>query len=134
VLTLGQALAAGLRAGLAIARVPVELGVPLVDLHVEDERVAGVRVERDGAEQVLRARRGVVIASGGFERNAAMRARYQQAPIGTEWTTGATENTGDGIEAGQRVGAAVDLMDDASAGYSSCIGWRACRASRHRRR
>jgi 3-oxosteroid 1-dehydrogenase len=42
-----------------------------------------------------------------------MRARYQRAPIGTAWTTGAAENTCDGIEAGQRIGAAVDLMDDA---------------------
>jgi 3-oxosteroid 1-dehydrogenase len=113
VLTLGQALAAGLRAGLSAARVPVELDVPLVELHVEGERVTGVRVLRDGVEQLVRARRGVVIASGGFEHNAAMRARYQQAPVGTEWTTGAAENTGDGIEAGQRIGAAVDLMDDA---------------------
>jgi 3-oxosteroid 1-dehydrogenase len=113
VLTLGQALAAGLRAGLAAARVPVELGVSLVDLEVDDGRVTGVRVLRDGTEEVLRARRGVVVASGGFERNAAMRARYQRAPIGTDWTTGAVTNTGDGIEAGQRIGAAVDLMDDA---------------------
>ncbi|QYN36875.1 3-oxosteroid 1-dehydrogenase [Pseudonocardia sp. DSM 110487] len=113
VLTLGQALAAGLRAGLATARVPVELGVSLVDLEVEDGRVTGVRVLRDGTAEVLRARRGVVVASGGFERNAAMRARYQRAPIGTDWTTGAVTNTGDGIEAGQRIGAAVDLMDDA---------------------
>jgi 3-oxosteroid 1-dehydrogenase len=112
-LTLGQALAAGLRAGLLAARVPVELGVPLVDLHVENERVTGVRVLRDGADEVLHARRGVVVASGGFEHNAEMRARYQRAPIGAEWTTGAAENTGDGIEAGQRLGAAVDLMDDA---------------------
>jgi 3-oxosteroid 1-dehydrogenase len=113
VLTMGQALAAGLRAGLTAAHVPVELGVPLVDLQVEDERVTGVRILREGAEEVLRARRGVVIASGGFERNAAMRMRYQRGPIGTDWTTGATTNTGDGIEAGQRIGAAVDLMDDA---------------------
>jgi 3-oxosteroid 1-dehydrogenase len=113
VLTMGQALVAGLRAGLLAAQVPVELGIPLVDLHVEDERVTGVRVLRDGAEQVLHARLGVVVASGGFEHNAAMRARYQRAPIGTAWTTGAAENTGDGIEAGQRIGAAVDLMDDA---------------------
>jgi 3-oxosteroid 1-dehydrogenase len=62
---------------------------------------------------VVRARSGVVVASGGFEHNAAMRARYQRAPIGTNWTTGAVTNTGDGIEAGQRIGAAVDLMDDA---------------------
>ena len=42
-----------------------------------------------------------------------MRKEHQQAPIGTEWTVGAVENTGDGIEAGVRLGAAVAFMDDA---------------------
>jgi 3-oxosteroid 1-dehydrogenase len=55
----------------------------------------------------------VVVGSGGFEHNGAMRAQYQQQPIGTDWTVGAKENTGDGIRAGQRVGAALGLMEDA---------------------
>jgi len=42
-----------------------------------------------------------------------MRAQYQQQPIGTTWSVGAKENTGDGILAGQRAGAALALMDDA---------------------
>jgi 3-oxosteroid 1-dehydrogenase len=54
-----------------------------------------------------------LITSGGFERSAELRKKYQREPIGTEWTVGAKENTGDGIEAGLRLGAAVDLMDDA---------------------
>lgn len=112
-LTMGQALAAGLRAGLAARGVPVWLGTPLVDLVREGERVTGVRVRRGDTEEVVHARLGVVIASGGFEHNAVMRTKYQRAPIGTEWSTGAAENTGDGIEAGQRTGADVDLMDDA---------------------
>ena len=112
-LTMGQALAAGLRAGLLTANVPVRLGVPLVDLQMDGDRVRGVVVRRNGVDEVIRAARGVIVAAGGFEHNAAMRARYQQAPIGTAWTTGAATNTGDGIEAGQRLGAAVDLMDDA---------------------
>ena len=70
-------------------------------------------VLRDGAPGLVRARRGVVVGSGGFEHNAAMRARYQQQPIGTGWTVGAKENTGDGIRAGERAGAALGLMDDA---------------------
>lgn len=53
----------------------------------------------------------VVLASGGFENNERMRKQHQD--IGTEWTVGAKANTGDGIEAGQRAGAAVGLMDDA---------------------
>ena len=62
---------------------------------------------------MIRARRGVLLASGGFERNEDMRSRYQRAPIGTDWTTGAAGNTGDGITAGQELGAATGLMDDA---------------------
>jgi 3-oxosteroid 1-dehydrogenase len=54
-----------------------------------------------------------MIATGGFERDEQMRQRYQRAPIGTEWSTGAPGNTGDGIRAGQDLGAATGPMDDA---------------------
>jgi 3-oxosteroid 1-dehydrogenase len=112
-LSLGQALAAGLRAGLAAAGVPVWLNTPLAGLVTRDGAVTGVRVIRDGQPLAIRARRGVLIATGGFERNAAMREQYQRAPIGTGWTTGAAGNTGDGIVAGVELGAATALMDDA---------------------
>lgn len=112
-LTMGQSLAAGLRVGLRTAGVPVWLGTPLTELYVEGGAVAGAVVTRGGTPGLVRARRGVVVGSGGFEHNAAMRAQYQQQPIGTEWTVGAKENTGDGIRAGQRLGADLALMDDA---------------------
>ncbi|HEY4850740.1 MAG TPA: 3-oxosteroid 1-dehydrogenase [Streptosporangiaceae bacterium] len=112
-LSMGQALAAGLRAGLMAKEVPVWLGTPMTGLHVEDGRVTGVQVTRDGQPALIRASRGVVLAAGGFERNEQMRRRYQRQPIGTEWTTGSAGNTGDAIAAGQAAGAALDLMDDA---------------------
>ena len=69
---------------------------------------------RNSREPVLiRARRGVLIAAGGFERSEEMRHQYQREPIETGWTTGAPSNTGDGIRAGLELGAAVGLMDDA---------------------
>ncbi|MEU9173652.1 3-oxosteroid 1-dehydrogenase [Streptomyces sp. NPDC048420] len=108
-LTMGQSLAAGLRKGLLDANVPVRLNTPLTELYVENGTVAGA-VTPGG---LYRARRGVIVGSGGFEHNAAMRARYQRQPIGTEWTVGAKENTGDGIRAGQQAGGALALMDDA---------------------
>jgi 3-oxosteroid 1-dehydrogenase len=109
----GQAFAGALRVGLAEAGVPVLLDTPLEELHVEDDAVVGVIVSRDGQQRLLRARYGVVLASGGFERNAAMRQQYQRPPIGSDWTVGAAANTGDGILAGERLGGALDLMDDA---------------------
>jgi 3-oxosteroid 1-dehydrogenase len=112
-LAMGQALAAGLRAGLQRGDVPVWLDTPLLDLRVEGDTVTGVVVRRDGEEKTLTARLGVILACGGFEKNEEMRAKYQRAPIGTEWTVGAEANTGDGITAGMKLGAAVDLMDDA---------------------
>jgi 3-oxosteroid 1-dehydrogenase len=112
-LSMGQALAAGLRAGLASAQVPVWLNTPLTGLEMTGGRITGARVIRDSQPAVIAASRGVVLAAGGFERNDEMRQRYQRPPIGTEWTTGAAGNTGDAIRAGQDAGAALDLMDDA---------------------
>jgi 3-oxosteroid 1-dehydrogenase len=109
----GQAFVGALRVGLMQAGVPVLLNTALEDLHIEDDVIAGVVVSRDGEQRVLRAKFGVVLASGGFEHNATMRQQYQRAPIGADWTVGAQANTGDGILAGERQGAALDLMDDA---------------------
>ena len=63
--------------------------------------------------QLIRARRGVILGSGGFEHNEQMRVKYQRAPITTEWTVGAKANTGDGIIAAEKLGAALDIMEDA---------------------
>ncbi|CRK59603.1 3-oxosteroid 1-dehydrogenase [Alloactinosynnema sp. L-07] len=108
-LTMGQALTAGLRVGLTRAGVEVRLSTPMLDLSTADGRVLGVVTEGG----ILEARLGVVVTSGGFERNERMRKEYQREPITADWTVGAPENTGDGIEAGLRLGAAVELMDDA---------------------
>ncbi|MDT7802761.1 MAG: 3-oxosteroid 1-dehydrogenase [Actinomycetota bacterium] len=109
-LAMGQALAGGLRIGLTRANVDVRLNTALADLQADGDRVTGVVLE-DGS--VIEARRGVILASGGFERNLEMREKYQRAPIGVDWTVGAAANTGDGITAGLKLGAALDLMDDA---------------------
>lgn len=113
-LTMGQALSGGLRAGMLRANVPLWLGTSLSELQFDaNGRACGVLVTRGGVAMSIKARRGVVIASGGFEHNLSMRQAYQRQPIGTSWTVGARSNTGDGIQAGQRAGAAIELMDDA---------------------
>jgi 3-oxosteroid 1-dehydrogenase len=112
-LSMGQALAAGLRAGLARNNVPVWLNTPMTGLQITDGRVTGVEVTRDGEPALIRATRGVLLATGGFERNEQMRQRYQRSPIGADWTTGSPGNTGDGIIAGEAAGGALALMDEA---------------------
>jgi 3-oxosteroid 1-dehydrogenase len=107
---MGQALAAGLRVGLHQAGVTVRLDTPLLDLVTDNDRVTGVVI---GGGQTISARLGVILAAGGFEHNEEMRTKYQRQPIGTTWTVGAKANTGDAINAGMKLGAAVDLMDDA---------------------
>lgn len=112
--SLGQSLVARLRASLADAGVPVWLETPLLDLVRDDTgAVIGAVVERDGAAYRIRARRGVIIASGGFDHNADLRKQHLPEAGQVDLSGGAESNTGDGILAGQAVGAAVDLMDDA---------------------
>jgi 3-oxosteroid 1-dehydrogenase len=112
--SLGQSLVARLRLSLAEAGVPVWLDSPLLDL-VRDEQgtVVGAVVRHDGDAVRIRARKGVVVASGGFDHNEAMRKEHLPEVGRDDVSGGAETNTGDGIQAGQSVGAAVDLMDDA---------------------
>ena len=110
---MGNALAIGLRKGLLDAGVPVRYGHELRDLVVRDGRVVGVRVLHQGVERVIGARHGVILGSGGFEKNLELRERYQPRPASIDWTTGAASNTGAGHLAGMAAGADVALMDDA---------------------
>jgi 3-oxosteroid 1-dehydrogenase len=48
-----------------------------------------------------------------------MREKYQQAPVDHAWSSANPANTGDAIQLGMQLGAAVDLMDDAWWGPSS---------------
>jgi 3-oxosteroid 1-dehydrogenase len=110
---MGKALAIGLRQGLIDADVPVLYDTELTELLVEDGRVVGIRVSRDGQESVIRARRGVILGSGGFEKSAELREKYLPSPTDPDWSTAAASNTGGGILAGIAAGAEVALMDDA---------------------
>ncbi|MFJ2756254.1 3-oxosteroid 1-dehydrogenase [Nocardioides sp. NPDC087217] len=111
---MGAALAIGLRKGLLDAGVEIRYQTELVGLITEGGRVVGVEVRHgeSGPTTVIRARRGVILGSGGFERNLEMREKYLPAPTSVEWTTGAFSNTGGGILAGIAAGADTDLMDE----------------------
>lgn len=91
--------------------VEVRLSSPVTELVVEDGRVVGVRATHAGEPSAIRAERGIVLAGGGFDHNAEWRERYQG--VDGSASSGSRGNLGTAIEVAQRIGAAVDLMDDA---------------------
>lgn len=84
------------------------------DLLVEDGRVVGVRLVRDGTQINVEARRGVLLAAGGFARNAEMRRRYSgNQPNQADWTIANPGDTGEVLAAAMQLGAQTDLLDEA---------------------
>jgi 3-oxosteroid 1-dehydrogenase len=100
---------------LALARgIPVWTGAPLEDLVVEDGRVVGVRTVRDGRPVSIRARRGVLLAAGGFAHNPAMRQEFGgDQPNQAKWSMANPGDTGEAMQTAMRLGARTDLMDEA---------------------
>lgn len=111
-LCLGNALVARLRSSLSDRSVPLELSSPVESLIVEGGRVVGARVSTDVGTRTITARKGVILASGGFERNLQLRAQWQPAPITASWSAAHLLNTGDGIRMGAEAGGALSLMED----------------------
>lgn len=95
------------------ANVPIRLATPMTGLIEEQGRVVGVRVAGPDGERSIGARRGVLLDTGGFSHNRAMRERYQPSPASTAWTQANPGDTGEAIGMAQALGAAVDLMDQA---------------------
>src|SRR5699024_9546485 len=109
----GQALAAGLFAGVLDAGIPVWTETSLVRLTEDGGRVTGAVVEQNGREYTVTARRGVVLAAGGFDHDMEMRHKFQSERLRADESMGAEGNTGDGIRAAQDMGAGTGLMDQA---------------------
>ena len=81
-------------------------------LVYEGGRVAGVRVKTgDEPERRIGARRGVLIAAGGFSRNADMRRDVQQLDAGADWSMANPGDTGDLIAEAVSHGAVLAHMD-----------------------
>jgi 3-oxosteroid 1-dehydrogenase len=95
-------------------RPPLWTNAALEDLIVADGRVAGVRVVLDGATLNVEARKGVLLAAGGFGHNKEMRRRYSgDQPNEAQWSIANAGDTGEVLQAAMRLGAKTDLLDEA---------------------
>jgi 3-oxosteroid 1-dehydrogenase len=114
VLTNGASLIAQMLAIALTKGIPVWTGAPLDDLVVEDNRVVGVRSVRNGVPVLIRARRGVLLAAGGFAHNAEMRGEYGgDQPNRAKWSMANPGDTGEAMQTAMALGAQTDLMDEA---------------------
>ena len=93
---------------------PLWTNTAMQDLIVEDGRVVGARVSRDGVQLNVEARKGVLLAAGGFGHNKEMRRRYSgDQPNEGQWSIANAGDTGEVLETAMRLGAKTDLLDEA---------------------
>ena len=108
----GQALAGSLIKGCLDREIPLHTATRARELVLdENDAVVGVRAERDGADYYVKARKAVVIASGGFEWNEDLVKAFLRGPMTAPTST--PENEGDGLLMAMGAGAALGNMSEA---------------------
>ena len=109
-LMMGNALVARLFYSLRKRNVPILFGASLKDLTGDRLRVTGARLTTTGSELVVKARRGVVLATGGYAHNNAFRERYmpKASPI---YSLSFAGNQGEGVAAAERLGVVLTGTD-----------------------
>ena len=104
----GEALYACLAAGIEAHAVPVHYGERAVALEVQNGIVCGVWAQSDKGRTLYRARLGVILASGGFAFNRALRQALLPREANDYWAVSSSpENTGDGLALGLSQGADI---------------------------
>ncbi|MBW7972626.1 FAD-dependent oxidoreductase [Bradyrhizobium sp. BR 10289] len=114
-LHLGNALAAQLYASLLARRVEILFSADVEDLSMHGDRVSGVVIRHGSRDRPIAARRGVVLATGGFSHDAPLRKRFFPAAAGFISATSIAA-TGDGLRLAATAGAALNT-DAASPAY-----------------
>ena len=112
-LTLGNALTGGLRMALNRQQVPLWLKTSLVELIRDGERIVGAVVSRNGQTLRIAARKGVILAAGGFDKNQALRDAHSPLYPDATISGGVTSNTGDALAIGVAAGAGTMNLQSA---------------------
>jgi len=107
----GTALIAGLLKGLLDVGVVPRTNARAVELISDGDRIAGVRISVDGMNVRVRARHGVVLATGGFEWDARLVEAYLRGPM--RGAVSPPNNTGDGLRMAMAHGADLANMGEA---------------------
>lgn len=105
-LVMGNALVARLYHSLRQQQVPILFETTVSDVVPEQGRIKSVVLQTPQGPRTVRSTRGLVIATGGYGHNAAMRAQFMPQPT-PPMSVACSSNTGEGLELGLRLGGTV---------------------------
>ena len=112
-LAFGAASVTRLFASIKKRNIPIWRSAALQEFILRDNKVIGAVIQKDGRLIKVQARRGVIVASGGFGQNQEMREKYLPKPTNSDWGCEPKTNTGDPIKAAEAIGAQLKFMDKA---------------------
>jgi len=107
----GQGLIAPLLRACLDRQIEPRTGMRAVELLVDARRVVGVRFETSEGSVDVGARRGVIIATGGFEWDPELVRAFVRGPLAR--SASVPTNTGDGLKMVMRIGAGLANMREA---------------------
>ncbi len=105
-LTMGNALVGRLYYSLLRRKVPILLNASIVELTGDRSGVTGARLRVANEDIVVNARRGVVLATGGYAHNERFRNAFMPQPVPAH-SMSYEGNSGDGLALGEKLGAAL---------------------------
>lgn len=111
-LSLGAALMGALHEQLAKRNVEVRLDTTVRKLLYENGRIVGVEADNQGRTYPVSARKGVMIAAGGFEKNQRLRERFLTIPGDVKWSSTPEDGSwGEAMEAAMEIGASTEFTE-----------------------
>ena len=115
----GAALAARLAKALINWSGTIWVDSPALELDLDDGRVVGAVIQKGQDKIKVLARRGIVLATGGFPQDMVRRRLlYAHKPSNSEhFSVAPSENTGDGLKLAESVGG---MIQD---GYANAAAW-----------
>lgn len=94
--------------GIQNRAIPILYSTPAKRLVMKNGEMIGVIAERGGKEIACKARKAVILTTGGYEYSVAQRRAFLKGPGVKGWAFyGSPDNTGDGIEMAMQVKAGL---------------------------
>ena len=105
-LMMGNALVARLFYSLRKRDVPILFDASIIEVDGDRHGVKGAQLKIGDRKILVKARKGVVLATGGYAHNKGFRETFMPRPVPT-YSMGSSDNKGDGVEIGLRLGAVM---------------------------